>query len=726
MLPAALSMNNDQHRLRNLLAFMFLALAVPTTAIIWQAYGQLKWESFYQYRAQAEALSNRIDSAITTQMMVADDRNFADFAFLNVAKSGAVLQVSPLAAFPVVQDLPGVIGYFQVGSDGSFSTPLIPDDGTNYTAAGLDAADFNARTTLANEIRQILAQNKLVSDRAPAEMHLPLPSAPVDQATDSVSSMLSAEFESSDTSDKDDRVDELAGFARDADAPGRGQVAEKEPAYTHDVFTSLNTAPALSIPTAATVVEVAEEAKRENSRGRLQDLVVNDELLRKSAEIDQENAQLEGLKQRKDMKQQDRSRRTEQVAMREEKVVQQGAGEARENDTANDIDATSITTFASDIDPYEFSLLNSGHVVMFRNVWRNGERFVQGFLIDQTRFTESAIASAFRETTLAGMSDLFVGFQDDIISTVRGAGGRRYSSSGGALEGTLLFRRALSAPFDRLELVFSINQLPRGPGAGVLMWSTVVIAAVFLAGFIALYRLGMSQIRLARQQQDFVSAVSHELKTPLTSIRMYGEMLKEGWADENKQQQYYEYIHDESERLTRLISNVLQLAKITRSDPEFDLQAVTVGELMSQIESKIVSQVERAGFDLAIERDADSDQASLSIDGDCFAQIVINLVDNAIKFSRDANDKAIRISANVTNDRRVTFSVRDFGPGIPKDQLQKIFKLFYRTESELTRETVGTGIGLAIVHQLVTVMKGRIDVINREPGAQFNVSFPLD
>ena len=79
-------------------------------------------------------------------------------------------------------------------------------------------------------------------------------------------------------------------------------------------------------------------------------------------------------------------------------------------------------------------------------------------------------------------------------------------------------------------------------------------------------------MRLARQQQDFVSAVSHELKTPLTSIRMYGEMLKAGWADEAKRQTYYDYIHSESERLSRLIENVLQLARLTRNTQRFDLK----------------------------------------------------------------------------------------------------------------------------------------------------------
>jgi signal transduction histidine kinase len=274
-------------------------------------------------------------------------------------------------------------------------------------------------------------------------------------------------------------------------------------------------------------------------------------------------------------------------------------------------------------------------------------------------------------------------------------------------------------------LIYSINGLPPGPGASVLGWLTVILAIVFLGGFYTLYQLGLSQINLARQQQDFVSSVSHELKTPLTSIRMYGEILKEGWAEPEKQQQYYEFIHDESERLTRLISNVLQLARITRNESQFDLKSVTAGELMDQIESKISSQVQRAGFELRFQKDELADEKSIKVDSDCFAQIIINLVDNGIKFSREAEQKRIEITSKLTSDNKVLFAVRDFGPGVPANQMGKIFKLFYRSESELTRETIGTGIGLAIVHQLSIAMDGKIDVINKEPGAEFRISFPI-
>ena len=103
---------------------------------------------------------------------------------------------------------------------------------------------------------------------------------------------------------------------------------------------------------------------------------------------------------------------------------------------------------------------------------------------------------------------------------------------------------------------------------------------------------------------------------------------------------------------------------------------------------------------------------------------MINLVDNAIKFSAHAESKTIELGARLQSNAQVVFSVRDFGPGVPRDRLKKIFKLFYRPKSELTRETVGTGIGLALVHQLVSAMRGKVDVVNRDPGAEFRVSIP--
>ena len=155
-------------------------------------------------------------------------------------------------------------------------------------------------------------------------------------------------------------------------------------------------------------------------------------------------------------------------------------------------------------------------------------------------------------------------------------------------------------------------------------------------------------------------------------------MLKEGWADEEKRQSYYEFIHSESERLSRLLSNFVHLASIARNEPQFDLKPTNVDELMNSTESKVSNQIERAGFDLRFKTINEADKASIKIDEDCCSQIIINLVDNAIKISKNAENKVIEISCKLSTDNRILFSVRDYGPGIPKDQMKKIFQLFYR------------------------------------------------
>ncbi len=466
--------------------------------------------------------------------------------------------------------------------------------------------------------------------------------------------------------------------------------------------------------------EAVELQQRVSKIGKVTDLKLDSVYQKKSEDLERE----ESKKQRQDR---GRAYAPQRSKRREQITLPKTAAPADRQPVATITGPTDlrISTFESEIDPFEFSLLDSGHFVLFRKVWREGERYIQGLLIDQNAFIEDVIGAAFMETALSDMSNLIVANQDDVIHTFSRRDTYSYPNGNQALDGTLLYRTRLSAPLNSLELIFSIKRLPPGPGASVLGWITIIIAMVFLGGFYALYRLGISQITLARQQQDFVSAVSHELKTPLTSIRMYGEMLKQGWADEEKRQTYYDYIHDESERLTRLISNVLQLANITRNEPQFDLKPIKAGELMSNIESKISNQVERAGFELTFKRDDEADQATIMIDEDCFAQIIINLVDNAIKFSKGADNKTIEIGAKPSTDNPGMFFVRDYGPGIPKDQMKKIFKLFYRSESELTRETVGTGIGLAIVHQLTMAMDGKVDVINRQPGAEFSVTFSI-
>ena len=245
-----------------------------------------------------------------------------------------------------------------------------------------------------------------------------------------------------------------------------------------------------------------------------------------------------------------------------------------------------------------------------------------------------------------------------------------------------------------------------------------------------IYKLALNQLEFAKQRSDFVSAVSHELKTPLTSIRMYGEMLRDGYVtDTERQKGYFDFIYFESERLSRLISNVLQLAKMSNEETKLELHSTTPKALLEFIQSKVKPQVEANKFKLSLvvdEADAQNcDRFILDCENDAVSQIFINLIDNAIKFSKNSGANQVDIGYRIkqTSNPEISFFVRDYGPGIPKDQMKRIFELFYRSEDEMTRTTPGTGIGLALVMQLAHGLKAELDIVNRDQGAEFQLKF---
>ncbi len=683
-------------RLRLALALFFLALALPTGVLVYQAYSQLKWEAFHQHRLMAEELANRTRAQATELIAQEEARRFADYAFLVVAGDPATNYVerSPLSSYPPASELPGLLGYFQVDAAGAFSTPLLPAPGTEAATFGVSADELAQRRRLAQRIQSILSRNRLVR------------AAETDTVTTAGRSMVQAAKPKPAPRDEDSSLFSSV-------APAAPQPLEEAATQTagQAVFDQLNQAPV--------VQKEAKRSKATTALGRVEDLKLEQRYVPERA---QEKAAGDSLRQSAEPA--TRRMRKELTSLPEAEMADRTESPRESAASAQaGLENLRIRTFESEIDPFEFSRLESGHFVLYRKVWRDGQRTIQGLLIDQQKFLDGLVERAFRATALSRMSDLIVAFQGDVINVFSGQVEREYLADSNALRGELLYQTPLHAPLDGLELIFSINRLPAGPGGRLVTWVALVLAVVLCGGFLLLYRLGLVQIRLARQQQDFVSAVSHELKTPLTSIRMYGEMLREGWAPEEKRREYYEFIHDESERLTRLINNVLQLARMTRNGLQLSPRPCTVSELMDTLNSKIASQVERSGFELSLSCADEAEAATLDVDLDAFTQIFINLVDNAIKFSAKASRRAIDIGCIGRRDGEVVFSVRDYGPGIPRDQMRKIFTLFYRSENELTRETVGTGIGLALVNQLAGAMNGKVDVVNVEPGAEFRVSF---
>ncbi len=690
----------DRRRLRWVLALFFTALAVPAALLVADAYGRLKWETLHQYQTLAEELSGRIDRRFAELVEREEARSYADYGFVVVAGKGTYLRRSPLSELSTADalpGLPGLVGYFQVDAEGRLSTPLLPDATTPSSLSRLDAQELQQRRDLRDEIQGVLGRNRLVHAAPPA-----MNGGRQEQARATRQA----------TGAKEDR--ELAP----ADSPvpeSDAEVLEETVAVTTPQaqanFDLLELDGLRRLKTggrdSAGATQAASESALDDRVGKLAKSAPYTAQAKRERAYRKERILLPELEQRA------------QQGLKAEKKKADAADEAVPALLAAADPELRVRIFESEIDPFSLSLLDSGHFVLFRKVWRDGSRDIQGLLIERDALLHSLVEEPFRQSSLAPMSSLAVLYGGERIAGYAGNGGRKYLSSNRELSGTLLQRARLSAPAASLELVFSVQRLPAGPGAAVVVWLATALVLVLCAGFYLLYRLGLRQIAVTAQQQDFVSAVSHELKTPLTSIRMYGEMLREGWANEERRQTYYEYICTESERLTRLIGNVLQLARLTRNELAVDLQTLSLGELMGRIGPKLSTQAEAAGFTLVLQC-SEHAGARVRVDEDSLTQVLINLVDNALKFARDAKHREVLIAC--TQERReLCIGVRDFGPGIPLGQLRKIFRLFYRAGSELTRETVGTGIGLALVRELMQRMGGRVDAVNREPGAELRL-----
>jgi signal transduction histidine kinase len=662
----------DERTLKLVLAGLFFALAVPAAVLIAQAYDQLKWQAFRSTQVAAEELAARVDAALRAAIAAEDARSFGDYSFLVVTGDAAAnfVQRSPLSSFPVASAVPGVLGYFQVDAAGRLTTPLLPEGGVVAATYGIAPAEEAARAQRVAQLRELLVRNELA--RPAREEPAAPPEGERSRREFDALSDLDASAQSVQA-----RFDRLA---EQAAAPAAVPPSRDDAVATLEQVA----APAANAPPPQLLQSRTAFAAEERQKRREESLVA------------------------------------EPAAAAP--AVGAVAGAADEPVAKVEVN---VRTFASEVDPFELGVLDADHLVLFRNVWRDGQRYVQGALVERAAFVEASVAGPYRASSLTTIARLSVALQGRVLGELPTLDSVAYSEGAplsDALAGTSLYRARLSPPFGDLELAFVVDRLPRAPGSALLAWVAVTLAAVLVGGFVFMYRFGVGQMRLARQQQDFVSAVSHELKTPLTSIRMYGEMLKAGWADEAKRQTYYDYIHSESERLSRLIENVLQLARLTRNTQRFDMRISSVAELVELVRSKVATQVERAGFELVV-RDEAPPGTAVVVDADCFTQIFINLVDNALKFSTSADSKIVEIAARRVSDG-VLFTVRDYGPGVPNTQMKKIFELFYRAENELTRETVGTGIGLALVRQLAGAMGARVDVRNCEPGAEFRLQFP--
>jgi signal transduction histidine kinase len=248
------------------------------------------------------------------------------------------------------------------------------------------------------------------------------------------------------------------------------------------------------------------------------------------------------------------------------------------------------------------------------------------------------------------------------------------------------------------------------------------ILTVMTLGIIVTSQMSVRATELVRLQTEFVSNVSHELKTPLALIRMFGETLESGIVvDGAKRHEFYGIIRRESERLTHLINNVLDIGRIDRGTKAYDLQPQDLVDVVREALDAYRPLLDRLGF--RVETDFFTSPIQVSIDREAIGHALVNLLQNAIKYSDGEHFVGVFVGIRASE---ACVSVADHGVGIPREHLPKIFDRYYRVPRDASTPSPGSGLGLAIVKHAMDANRGRIDVESVVgQGTVFTLVLPL-
>lgn len=347
-----------------------------------------------------------------------------------------------------------------------------------------------------------------------------------------------------------------------------------------------------------------------------------------------------------------------------------------------------------------------GQVFLLRGVQIQDRHFLQGFQLNENRLIDEVKQSAsqfMRE-----------GMDFDLLPNMRQNA-----------DENVAYTAALDFGFG--DLVLNMKETDpnwiRKEISHIRNWYFGIAAVVLLAvslGLGSLWNNAHAQMVLAQKKDDFLSAVSHELRTPLTSIRMYAEMLEKNWLKSpDKAAAYYSNMRQESERLGRLIENVLDFSRIQKGRKSYTFNSGDINNCVAGVVEVMKPYVESKGFIIEAEYGR---IAPIAFDSDAVTQTVVNLLDNAIKYSPDAEDKTVKVRTK-SEKQFILIEVEDHGPGIPHRQRDRIFEQFYRLQAEATRETTGTGLGLALVKKFAEAHGGFVEVLDAKPtGTIFRVA----
>jgi hypothetical protein len=264
---------------------------------------------------------------------------------------------------------------------------------------------------------------------------------------------------------------------------------------------------------------------------------------------------------------------------------------------------------------------------------------------------------------------------------------------------------------------------PRGLiGLPILFGIALALVGVLLPGCLwLLWRDTRREVHMAELRSQFVSSVSHELKTPLTAIRMLAETLQMRSTNAAKHAQYLDTIVNESERLTRLLNNVLDFSRIERGQKNYHLRPADLADVVQSAARTMRFPLTQQGFDFTV--DVRNDIPPIPIDRDSLEQAVLNLLSNAMKYSGESRDVSLRLSRQ---NGHALIEVEDHGLGIAAEQQKRIFEKFYRVPTPENHAISGTGLGLALVAHIAEAHGGSVEVDSAlGKGSTFSIRLPL-
>jgi signal transduction histidine kinase/tetratricopeptide (TPR) repeat protein len=249
-----------------------------------------------------------------------------------------------------------------------------------------------------------------------------------------------------------------------------------------------------------------------------------------------------------------------------------------------------------------------------------------------------------------------------------------------------------------------------------------VVVLTFLGGYL-LWRDTRREIRLAELRTQFVSSVSHELKTPLTAIRMFAEIMQmQGPGDPQKHAEHLDTIVNETERLTRLLNNVLDFSRIERGQRQYNMQSASLVEIVNTAARTMRYTLAESGFDFRV--DVAEEIPVVRVDRDALEQAILNLLSNAMKYSGQSREIDLRL---FTQNGSAVIQVSDHGIGIPVQEQRRIFEKFYRVPTRENRAISGTGLGLALVAHIAESHRGHVEVDSSPgKGSTFSICLPMD